>query len=911
MALVAVLVILLASVTPALATETQAPGLDGLTADLDLSRGSDHLKHPTLDSKLVKISNDVLDGAQSDESIARQASVSRGATVAVSIHVAGDPATVAAWLGAHGAQVENVGQRLIEAFVPVTELEALGSQADVLAVRSTLPPFSKVTSQGVGLHGVPNWNSSGFSGAGVKVGVIDIGFDGVVSLVGNELPQLGAHCYPVSGPATANPADCDRGSVHGAAVAETVLDVAPATSLYIANPRTWLELNSTVDWMIAEGVTVINHSVGWMWVGPGDGTTIFPDSPLAAVDRAVAGGITWINAAGNEGLATWSGDYLDTNGDKILEFAPGGIDINGVAAYAGQSIDLMMRWDDSWPGAGADLDLYLLDGFANIVASSQQQQSGGSGDIPMEVLSYTPSETGFLYVAVDHFGGSEPGWLQIQEFNGLSLGLATAAYSIANPAESANPGLLAVGAASWSTPSVIEDFSSLGPTRDGRIKPDIVGIDQADTVSYGPSGFPGTSQASPHVAGLAVLVKQRFPQFSAVEVAQYLRENASQSQAPNNIWGYGLAYLPEVVANENPVPSINSISPNVVQIGAYPLTLTVNGSGFVQRSVVRWNGQNRPTTYVSPSQLTFEVQYLDTDSISEVQITINSPAPGGGTSNALKLSIGDSLPSAVDHPEFNFTWQRTDAPVKQLVIRRTWMWGDGPASDALPEEYVDAPGGRRSVKYYDKSRMEVNDPNDDTSDPWYVTNGLLSKELITGEMQMGIDEFDDIGPAEVPVAGDLNDANGPTYATFTELLDADPYASGATITQRVDRNGNVTNDPSLAQYGVTAAQLVEVPGISHQVASPFWEFMNSTGMVYEDSQFVTAQLFDPWFYATGLPITEAYWAEVKLGDVYTDVLMQCFERRCLTYTPGNDDGWKVEAGNVGLHYYVWRYGMMP
>ncbi len=348
-ALVAVLVILLASVTPALATETQAPGLDGLTADLDLSRGSDHLKHPTLDSKLVKISNDVLDGAQSDESIARQASVSRGATVAVSIHVAGDPATVAAWLGAHGAQVENVGQRLIEAFVPVTELEALGSQADVLAVRSTLPPFSKVTSQGVGLHGVPNWNSSGFSGAGVKVGVIDVGFDGVISLVGSELPQLGAHCYPASGSATSNPADCDRGGVHGAAVAETVLDVAPAASLYIANPRTWVELNATVDWMIAQGVTVINHSVGWAWSGPGDGTTIFPDSPLMTVDRAVAGGITWVNAAGNEGLATWSGDYLDSNDDKILEFAPGGIDLNGVAAYAGQSIDLMMRWDDSWP----------------------------------------------------------------------------------------------------------------------------------------------------------------------------------------------------------------------------------------------------------------------------------------------------------------------------------------------------------------------------------------------------------------------------------------------------------------------------------------------------------------------------------------------------------------------------------
>ena len=62
------------------------------------------------------------------------------------------------------------------------------------------------------------------------------------------------------------------------------------------------------------------------------------------------------------------------------------------------------------------------------------------------------------------------------------------------------------------------------------------------------------------------------------------------------------------------------------------------------------------------------------------------------------------------------------------------------------------------------------------------------------------------------------------------------------------------------------------------------------------------------FYATGYPITEAYWATVKVAGVAQDVLVQCFERRCLTYTPGNAAGWEVEAGNVGQHYYAWRYG---
>ncbi|MEZ4570080.1 MAG: clostripain-related cysteine peptidase [Thermomicrobiales bacterium] len=54
-------------------------------------------------------------------------------------------------------------------------------------------------------------------------------------------------------------------------------------------------------------------------------------------------------------------------------------------------------------------------------------------------------------------------------------------------------------------------------------------------------------------------------------------------------------------------------------------------------------------------------------------------------------------------------------------------------------------------------------------------------------------------------------------------------------------------------------------------------------------------------------MTEAYWATVEVAGTPKDVLSQCFERRCLTYTPDNDPGWQVEAGNVGLHYYDWRY----
>jgi len=48
-----------------------------------------------------------------------------------------------------------------------------------------------------------------------------------------------------------------------------------------------------------------------------------------------------------------------------------------------------------------------------------------------------------------------------------------------------------------------------------------------------------------------------------------------------------------------------------------------------------------------------------------------------------------------------------------------------------------------------------------------------------------------------------------------------------------------------------------------------------------------------------------------VGGVERDVLVQVFERRVLSYTPSNPASFQVEMGNVGQHYYAWRYGSAP
>jgi len=98
----------------------------------------------------------------------------------------------------------------------------------------------------------------------------------------------------------------------------------------------------------------------------------------------------------------------------------------------------------------------------------------------------------------------------------------------------------------------------------------------------------------------------------------------------------------------NPIPVAGSIAPASVAAGSPGLTLTVNGSNFVQGSVVRWNGADRPTTFVSATQLTAAIPASDLASAGTAQITVFSPAPGGGASGALAFTITGTVLAAFE-----------------------------------------------------------------------------------------------------------------------------------------------------------------------------------------------------------------------------------------------------------------------
>ncbi len=94
-----------------------------------------------------------------------------------------------------------------------------------------------------------------------------------------------------------------------------------------------------------------------------------------------------------------------------------------------------------------------------------------------------------------------------------------------------------------------------------------------------------------------------------------------------------------VEAGINPPPVLSALTPNRAPVGATAFTLTVDGSGFVSSSVVRWNGTARPTTFVGASRLTATIAAADVASVGTAEVTVFTPAPGGGTSSALTFTI--------------------------------------------------------------------------------------------------------------------------------------------------------------------------------------------------------------------------------------------------------------------------------
>jgi hypothetical protein len=89
----------------------------------------------------------------------------------------------------------------------------------------------------------------------------------------------------------------------------------------------------------------------------------------------------------------------------------------------------------------------------------------------------------------------------------------------------------------------------------------------------------------------------------------------------------------------NLVPTLASLAPDSALAGGGGFVLTVNGTNFVDTSVIRWNGSDQTTAAVSATQLTATISAADIATAGTAQVTVFNLEPGGGVSNALLFTI--------------------------------------------------------------------------------------------------------------------------------------------------------------------------------------------------------------------------------------------------------------------------------
>ncbi|MFL7807331.1 MAG: S8 family serine peptidase, partial [Anaerolineae bacterium] len=391
-----------------------------------------------------------------------------------------------------GITVEGSYQERINVGVPLALIEQLAEQegTDALFARLTqmehivrleLPTIRRsdamllVPGEGVPLTHADAWQAAGWTGASIRVGVLDLGFDGYRSLLGSDLPESVVAESFVYGEEPDG-----SGEVHGTACAEIVHEMAPDAELYFAYyDGSAVSMGQAVDWLLAQGVQIISNSTTGV-VGPMDGS----DSDAEMVDNVVRQGVLWVNSAGNSAQDHYRGQFKDTDDDGVHEFPD---DTEAMLIYAYDSnVVLALNWDD-WQRVREDYDLYLFDQNGDLMAAAEDIQDGTPGQSAAEVLALYGVPEGTYYVQIRADTITRPGILYLYA-HGAEIEFPVAEHSLCSPADAV--GALAVGATEYRDDS-LATYSSQGPSNDGRLKPDISAPAGVSSASYAPHVFDG------------------------------------------------------------------------------------------------------------------------------------------------------------------------------------------------------------------------------------------------------------------------------------------------------------------------------------------------------------------------------------------------------------------------------------
>ena len=430
------------------------------------------------------------------------------------------------------AEILAESRSLMRVSIPVVNLLELSKVSGVRFVRKPMRPIRHaVVSEGVQTMKAHVWHNQNIKGQGVSIAILDSGFQRLLATQqSGDLPSGLQIEYP-GGYHTSS-------HEHGTGCAEIVYDVAPEARLHLYLHNDILDFENSIDRAIHNGIDIISYSGGFTssW---GDGKGIVCD----LANRAYSNGILFVNSTGNEAQRTIHGYFTDTDGDGLHDFGDFNI-VNLENVNAGDDISVQLLWDD-FPFSSEDYDLllYRSTGLSTTASHVKSDRTVERNTRPLASVKYS----NYLLSARYHVAIKKSSTARSMNFRLISQEHAfqreyvTPSRSISEPSDA--EGVVAVGAVRSSRyiygPQ--EDYSSQGPTMDGRIKPDIMGPTGVKTYAYGSKDFHGTSAAAPHVAGAAALILSADPELTVSELRTKLFEATIDMGSPgkDNIYGHG------------------------------------------------------------------------------------------------------------------------------------------------------------------------------------------------------------------------------------------------------------------------------------------------------------------------------------------------------------------------------------